>query len=143
MSLFGEHPKQLVERDRPTDITLFISPSAAPLHLMPPRGESSFHNKELWNVTFGDMLQGSSTIVPKDEFQILAWQSRIPAFTKFIATCIVGKYWCAFSQTTKSGNGRHVSNDIVMLESYHSSVANVSILNIKQNFGGLCHLYNP
>ncbi|RLN40653.1 hypothetical protein C2845_PM01G46320 [Panicum miliaceum] len=101
LSLFGEHPKQLVERDRPSDITMFISPSAAPLHLMPPRGDSNFHNKELSNVTFGDILQGSSTIVPKDEFQILAWQSRIPPFTKFIANCIVDKYRCTFPDNKK------------------------------------------
>nr|XP_034571588.1 uncharacterized protein LOC117836294 [Setaria viridis] len=96
LSLFGEHPKQLVERDRPTDITMFVSPSAAPVHLMPPRGGSSFHKKELSKVTFGDLLQGSSRTVPKDEFQILASQSRIPPFTKFIATCIEEKCWCSF-----------------------------------------------
>lgn len=101
LSLFGEHPKQLVERDRPTDITMFISPSASPLHLMPPRGDSTFHNKELSNMTFGDILQGSSTTVPKDEFQILAWQSRIPPFTKFIANCIVDKYRCTFLDQKK------------------------------------------
>uniref|UniRef100_K4AIF5 Uncharacterized protein n=1 Tax=Setaria italica TaxID=4555 RepID=K4AIF5_SETIT len=95
LSLFGEHPKQLVERDRPTDITMFVSPSAAPVHLMPPRGGSSFHKKELSKVTFGDLLQGSSRTVPKDEFQILASQSRIPPFTKFIATCIEEKCWIA------------------------------------------------
>ncbi|CAL4932781.1 unnamed protein product [Urochloa decumbens] len=99
--LFGEHPKQLVERNRPTDITMFVSPSAAPLHLIPPRGDSSFHNKELSKVTFGDLLQGSSTIVPKGEFQILAWQSRIPPFTKFLATCIEEKYCCSFPENKK------------------------------------------
>jgi hypothetical protein len=94
--LFGEHPKQLVERDRPTDITMFVSPSATPLHLMTPRADSSFHNIELSKVTFGDLLQGSSSTVPQGEFQILAWQSRIPPFTKFVATCIEEKYSCSF-----------------------------------------------
>jgi hypothetical protein len=35
-SRFGEHPKQLVERDHPTDITILVAPSSATLRLMPP-----------------------------------------------------------------------------------------------------------
>ncbi|RCV43419.1 hypothetical protein SETIT_9G292900v2 [Setaria italica] len=100
-SKFGEHPKQLLERDRPTDITMLISPSSAPLHLMPSHDESSLCKKELSKVKFGDLVQGSTTILPKEEFQMIIWESRIPPFTKFIANCIVDKHTCISSDNKK------------------------------------------
>ncbi|XP_034571579.1 disease resistance protein RGA2 isoform X1 [Setaria viridis] len=100
-SKFGEHPKQLLERDRPTDITMLISPSSAPLHLMPSHDESSLCKKELSKVKFGDLVQDSTTILPKEEFQIIIWESRIPPFTKFIANCIVDKHTCISSDNKK------------------------------------------
>ncbi|KAJ1295972.1 hypothetical protein BS78_01G263300 [Paspalum vaginatum] len=69
-SIFGEHVKQLVERDHPTDITMQISPSYAPLCLMPSHGDGSFFKKELPKVTFGDLNT---------------------PFTKFVANCMEEK----------------------------------------------------
>ncbi|CAN6311597.1 unnamed protein product [Urochloa humidicola] len=105
-SKFGEHPKQLLERNRPTDITMLISPSA-PLRLMPSHDESSFCKKELSKVKFGDLVIGSNTILPKELFQVIIWESRIPPFTKFIANCIVEKHPC-----TSSDNKRRKSRCI-------------------------------
>ncbi|CAL4923657.1 unnamed protein product [Urochloa decumbens] len=107
LSKFGEHPKQLLERDRPTDITMLISPSCAPLRLMPSHEEISFCKKELSKVKFGDLVIGSNTILPKEEFQIIVWESIIPPFTKFIANCIVEKHPC-----TSSDNKRRKSTCI-------------------------------
>lgn len=100
-SKFGEHPKQLLEKNRPTDITMLISPSSAPLRLMPSHDETSFCNKELSKVKFGDLVQGSTTVLPKEEFQILIWESRIPPFTKFLANCIADKDPCTSSENKK------------------------------------------
>ncbi|KAL6906226.1 hypothetical protein ACP4OV_003827 [Aristida adscensionis] len=92
LSIFGEHPKELLERDRPTDITMLVSPAAAQLQLiMPSRDESSFCKKELPKVKFGDLVEGSTTVLPNEEFQITIWESRIPPFTKFVSNCIQGK----------------------------------------------------
>jgi len=57
-SRFGEHPKQLVERDHPTDITMLVPPSSATLRLIPPHDDTSLLPK----VKLADLVQGSTTI---------------------------------------------------------------------------------
>jgi hypothetical protein len=99
-SRFGEHPKQLVERDQPTDITMLVPPSSATLRLMPPHDDTSLLPK----VKLADLVQGSTTIPPNEEFQITIWESRLPPFTKFVANCIAEEHPC-----TSSDNKRHKS----------------------------------
>ncbi|TVU31384.1 hypothetical protein EJB05_23067, partial [Eragrostis curvula] len=100
-SMFGEHPKKLLERDRPTDISLLIPSSSGSLHLLPSREDSSSCKEELPNVKFGDLVEGSLTILPKEEFQIIIWESRIPPFTKFVANCIENRQPCNLSDQKK------------------------------------------
>ncbi|KAG0549750.1 hypothetical protein BDA96_01G281500 [Sorghum bicolor] len=104
-SRFGEHPKQLLERDRPTDITMLVPPSSATLRLMPSHDNTGcLCMKVLPKVKLADLVQGSTTILPNEEFQIIIWESRLPPFTKFVANCIAEEHPC-----TSSDNKRHKS----------------------------------
>jgi hypothetical protein len=103
-SRFGEHPKQLVERDHPTDITMLVQPSSAVLRLMPPHGDARLCMEQLPKVKFADLVQGSATVQPDEEFQITMWESRLPPFTKFVASCVAEEHPC-----TSSDNKRHKS----------------------------------
>ncbi|KAF8779668.1 hypothetical protein HU200_002418 [Digitaria exilis] len=106
-SMYREHPKQLLQNDRPTDITMLVSPSYAPLRLMPSYDDSSLCRTKLSKVKLGDLVQGSTTILLKEEFQITVWESRIPPFAKFVANCIVDRHPC-----TSSDNKKHKSTHI-------------------------------
>ncbi|XP_062200530.1 uncharacterized protein LOC133903235 [Phragmites australis] len=69
---FGEHPKLLVDKGHPVDVTRFASPNVhTSLRLMPSRGERSIVQKERSKVTFRDLIAGSSctTTLPKEEFE--------------------------------------------------------------------------
>lgn len=95
---FGAHPRALHEEERPADITKFSSSQSASsysLRMMPPRsGTGDICTRELSNVTFGDLVAGSYTVLPQGEYQIMVWESRIPPFTKFVATCVEEKVHC-------------------------------------------------
>ncbi|KAL6906225.1 hypothetical protein ACP4OV_003826 [Aristida adscensionis] len=94
LSRFGEHPKLLLERDRPTDIARFVSPSASPLCLMPPRSEADAVERPLPTVTFGELIMDPS-ILPRGDFDMVTWESRIAPYSKYVhfvpAACPVGK----------------------------------------------------
>ncbi|XP_034576083.1 putative disease resistance protein At3g14460 [Setaria viridis] len=87
-SLFGEHPKNLMDQDHPIDITRLASsswssPSSATLRLMPPHTEVNDSKTELPKVMFGDLITGSA-ILPREEFELIAWESRIPPYKRFV-----------------------------------------------------------
>ncbi|KAJ1256486.1 hypothetical protein BS78_K013300 [Paspalum vaginatum] len=86
-STFGEHPKNLMDKDHPIDITRFASlsssSSSATLRLMPPHSEVDDYRTELPKVMFGDLIAGSAT-VQKGEFELVAWESRIPPYKRFV-----------------------------------------------------------
>lgn len=82
LSEFGEHPKHLMDKDHPIDISNIAS-SSTPLHLMPPHRENDDSTKDLPKVMFGDLIAGSA-ILPKEEFELVAWESRIPPYKKFL-----------------------------------------------------------
>lgn len=64
--MFCEHPKLLLVKDHPVDITRFASP-----HLMPPHGKNSLGRRELSKVIFEDLVAGSSstTLLPKESMR--------------------------------------------------------------------------
>ncbi|KAJ1256490.1 hypothetical protein BS78_K013700 [Paspalum vaginatum] len=90
LSMFGEHPKLLLERDHPTDIARFVSDSAAPTRLMPPRSDADAVERPLPKVTFGELILDPS-ILPRGDFDLVTWESRIAPYTKYVhfvpATC--------------------------------------------------------
>ncbi|KAG0549751.1 hypothetical protein BDA96_01G281600 [Sorghum bicolor] len=100
-SRFGEHPKLLLERDHPTDITMLVPPSSPTLYAMPSHDETRLL---LPKVKLADIVLGSTTILPNQEFQITMWESRLPPFTKFVTNCIAEEHPC-----TCSDNKRHKS----------------------------------
>jgi hypothetical protein len=50
---------------------------------MPPHTEDDGSIKDLPKVIFGDLIAGSA-ILPKEEFELVAWESRIPPYKKFV-----------------------------------------------------------
>ncbi|KAL6641603.1 hypothetical protein ACP70R_019784 [Stipagrostis hirtigluma subsp. patula] len=88
-SVFGEHPKNLMEKGHPVDITRFVSSSSSSqssptLRLMPPHlNEQHDSKKELPKVMFGDLIAGSA-ILPKEEFEMVTWESRLPPYRRFV-----------------------------------------------------------
>jgi len=85
ISMYGDHPKDILEKERPIDITNLNScPSS--LCLMAPRvqrGDNSSEHK-LDHFSFGDLITGSIA-VPKNQFVLFVWESRLPPYTKFVA----------------------------------------------------------
>ncbi|CAN6311601.1 unnamed protein product [Urochloa humidicola] len=83
LSMFDEHPKLLLERDRPTDIARFISPSTAPLHLMPPRSEADTEERPLPMLTFAELIADPS-ILPRGDFDLVKWKSKIAPYCQYV-----------------------------------------------------------
>ncbi|CAL4941143.1 unnamed protein product [Urochloa decumbens] len=86
LSVFGKHPKNLMDKDHPIDITrLASSPrlSSRMLRLMPPHSEIDDSKTELPKVMFGDLIAGSA-VLPREEFELVAWESRIPPYKRFV-----------------------------------------------------------
>lgn len=87
-SVFGEHPKNLMDKDHPIDITRLASsscsmPSSATLRLMPPHSEVEDSKTGLPKVMFGDLIAGSA-VLPRAGFELVAWESRIPTYKRFV-----------------------------------------------------------
>uniref|UniRef100_A0A0E0M592 Uncharacterized protein n=1 Tax=Oryza punctata TaxID=4537 RepID=A0A0E0M592_ORYPU len=83
---FGEHPKDMLEKEHPVHIIGFTSSSCpVPLRLMPPQVEKHElpRQNQLPNVMFGDIVAGFKA-VPDEEFEIVSWESRLPPYTKYI-----------------------------------------------------------
>ena len=92
LSVFGEHPRALLDRGSTVDITRFSpssSAAATPLRfvlLIGGRGSSG--PGELPSMTFGDIIAGSVVLPMKFE---LVWESRLPPYTVISGTCVAQK----------------------------------------------------
>ncbi|OEL36493.1 hypothetical protein BAE44_0002489 [Dichanthelium oligosanthes] len=108
LAKFGEHPRDLIEKEHHVEITGYTS-SSYPVRLrlmMPPlvEGDDCHKRKQLSQVMFGDIIAGF-TVIPKAEFEIVSWESRLPPYTKFVhsvETCVKEKDSC----TTPQGKRR-------------------------------------
>ncbi|CAL4932799.1 unnamed protein product [Urochloa decumbens] len=80
LSMYGEHPKDMLDSERPIDITTLNSSSPFTLRLMPPRVERDGDCSD-WKL--GDLLTGSISI-PNHQFVLVAWESRLPPYTKLV-----------------------------------------------------------
>jgi hypothetical protein len=81
LSVYGEHPRNLMDKDHPIDISNIVS-SSTRIQLMPPHREDD-SKKDLPKVMFGDLIAGFA-ILPREEFELIAWESRIPPYKKFL-----------------------------------------------------------
>ncbi|CAL4932759.1 unnamed protein product [Urochloa decumbens] len=86
LSMYGEHPKDMLDSERPIDITPFTSSGPCTLRLMPPRVErdGDCSDWKLDYVYFGDLISGS-IVIPKNQFVLVAWESRLAPYTKLVA----------------------------------------------------------
>ncbi|CAN6373389.1 unnamed protein product [Urochloa humidicola] len=88
--VFGEHPKDLMDKGYPVDITRLASSSSsshATLLLMPPHSETDDFKKELPKVKFADLFSDTASL-PK-EFELVSGECRIPPYKKFVS---IAKY---------------------------------------------------
>ncbi|XP_006662160.1 uncharacterized protein LOC102720463 [Oryza brachyantha] len=88
LSLYGQHPKSLLEKDRTiVDITAFSPALATNSYRIALLTGEKFRNdskRELPVMGFGDIIAGSMTLPKK--FQ-LVWESRLAPHTVISATC--------------------------------------------------------
>ena len=99
LTKYGVHPKEILENERPIDLSAFISSCSSSLRLMPPRVETNdFSNKDPPKVSLGDLIRGCR--IPTGEFMLVAWESRIPPYTKHIcvAACTDENKGCTTSR---------------------------------------------
>ncbi|VAH20843.1 unnamed protein product [Triticum turgidum subsp. durum] len=90
ISLFGEHPKLLARRRHQIDVTdLVLHPMDSPLRLMPfctsgsSRTEVTVERELLPRVRFGDLVMDPG-VRPQGDFNVVAWESRLPPYTSFV-----------------------------------------------------------
>ncbi|KAL6642517.1 hypothetical protein ACP70R_020698 [Stipagrostis hirtigluma subsp. patula] len=99
VSMYGEHPKHMLENEQAIDITTFNPSCRSSLRLMPPQVEREDSPKQkLAHVSFGDLISGCVSI-PADQFVLVAWESRIPPYTRLVAnvTFAAEKHECSTS----------------------------------------------
>ncbi|XP_048548896.1 uncharacterized protein LOC125528467, partial [Triticum urartu] len=79
LSMYGVHPNTLIQQGHPMDITDF---GLHPLSMTPYTFGASV-KKELPCVTFAELVTDPS-VVPKEDFTLVAWESRIPPQKSFV-----------------------------------------------------------
>ncbi|KAL6906231.1 hypothetical protein ACP4OV_003832 [Aristida adscensionis] len=88
LSVFGGHPKKLLEKGHPVDLTGFTSltsssTSSTILRFNPPRhSELNISGRELPKVMFRELVAGTA-ILPKEKFEMV-WESRLPPYQSFV-----------------------------------------------------------
>ncbi|KAF6990943.1 hypothetical protein CFC21_008086 [Triticum aestivum] len=90
LSMFGEHPRFLVQRYHHIDLRDFVlHPAASPLHVVPSytsgssRTEITTERELLPRVRFGDLVMDPG-VRPQGDFNVVAWESRLPPYTSFV-----------------------------------------------------------
>jgi hypothetical protein len=87
LSIYGEHPKDILENERPIDITALYSSRNATRCLMPPRVEGDdCPKRKLTHIPFGELIAGDIS-APNDEFVVSTWESRIAPYTRYVNDC--------------------------------------------------------
>ncbi|XP_020160207.1 disease resistance protein RGA2-like [Aegilops tauschii subsp. strangulata] len=89
LSMFGEHPRLLVERRHHIDFTDFVSHPASPLRILlsstsgSSRTEVTVERELLPRVRLGDLVMDPE-IRPQGDFNVVTWDSRLPPYTLFV-----------------------------------------------------------
>ncbi|KAM3411558.1 hypothetical protein ACQJBY_003304 [Aegilops geniculata] len=90
VSMFGEHPRLLVERRHQIDVTDFVlHPAASPLRIVPSctsgssRTEVTAERASLPRVRLGDLVMDPG-VRPQGDFNVVSWESRLPPYTSFV-----------------------------------------------------------
>uniref|UniRef100_A0A0E0EVJ2 Rx N-terminal domain-containing protein n=1 Tax=Oryza meridionalis TaxID=40149 RepID=A0A0E0EVJ2_9ORYZ len=85
---YGEHPKDIIEKEQPVDSTEFMTsyPTHACILVMPPRVErDDIPNYKKPSISFKEEIARSVAISGGD-FEIATWESRIPPYTKYVSS---------------------------------------------------------
>lgn len=89
-SMYGEHPKLLLERGHDIAVMDFVLHPVRPLPVICSSKNDAPMKKELSKVTFKELLVDSG-VRPKVEFGQLTWESRLPPYTSFdhiVSSCV-------------------------------------------------------
>ncbi|XP_062200957.1 putative disease resistance protein RGA3 [Phragmites australis] len=108
LSKYSDHPKDILDNERPIDITTLFSSHPVSRCLMPPRVErDDCPKRKLAHVYFGDLMKGGIAI-PNDEFVVVGWESRLPPYTRFVndVECAVEKH----GSTTSGRKRRYIQH---------------------------------
>ncbi|CAM0954731.1 unnamed protein product [Alopecurus aequalis] len=87
-SMFGEHPKFLIQRGHQVDVSDFLYP-ASPLRLVPSCAAGSSwtevteERESLPKVRLGDLVLDPG-VSPQGDFNVVTWESRVPPYTSFV-----------------------------------------------------------
>uniref|UniRef100_A0A0D3HAW1 NB-ARC domain-containing protein n=1 Tax=Oryza barthii TaxID=65489 RepID=A0A0D3HAW1_9ORYZ len=85
---YGEHPKDIIEKEQLVDSTEFMTsyPTHACILVMPPRVErDDIPNYKKPSISFKEVIARSVAISGGD-FEIATWESRIPPYTKYVSS---------------------------------------------------------
>jgi hypothetical protein len=105
MLLFGDHPESICRKDRPIDITKLIY-YPAPFLVLPLLVGGDISTTQLPRVTFGDLIAGP-TSPPKEMFELMIWESRLPPYSKFVKMCVEDKTQNNAAPSCKKRRGVH------------------------------------
>uniref|UniRef100_A0ACD5U1Q4 Uncharacterized protein n=1 Tax=Avena sativa TaxID=4498 RepID=A0ACD5U1Q4_AVESA len=89
LSMYGEHPKFLIQRRHQVDVTDFILHPASPLRIVPSGAISSSRTevteeKELLpTVRIVDLVLDPG-VRPQGDFNVVTWESRVPPYTSSV-----------------------------------------------------------
>uniref|UniRef100_A0ACD5T8T7 Uncharacterized protein n=1 Tax=Avena sativa TaxID=4498 RepID=A0ACD5T8T7_AVESA len=88
-SMFGEHPKFLIQRCHQVDVSDFLLHPSSPVRIVPcyaigsSRTEVTLARESLPKVRLGDLVMNPG-IRPQGDFNVLTWESRLPPYTSFV-----------------------------------------------------------
>ncbi|CAL4974322.1 unnamed protein product [Urochloa decumbens] len=85
--LFGEHPSDLIAKDRPAYLWRLASKTDTSLKVCRFYQACSAREHDLPKITVNDVQIGSAS--PRGKFEVLAWRSQIPPYYSYVFSCEV------------------------------------------------------
>ncbi|CAL4947709.1 unnamed protein product [Urochloa decumbens] len=85
--LLGEHPSDLIAKDRPAYLWRLTSKTGTALIVYSCYQTCSAREHDLPKITFSDVHIGSAS--PRGKFEVLVWRSQIPPYYSYVFSCEV------------------------------------------------------
>ncbi|XP_003561289.2 disease resistance protein RGA2-like [Brachypodium distachyon] len=103
ISMYGEHPCDLVDENKPTYMAMLGENSGEDLFI----SDTCSPQEEIPEITIQDVVYGG--VKPDGIFKILAWKSQIPPYHCYIYTCEIRKSQARVFKRKRSLNNKCVS----------------------------------
>ncbi|CAL4947704.1 unnamed protein product [Urochloa decumbens] len=85
--LFGEHPSDLIAKDRPAYLWRLASKTGTAVIVYRCYQACSAREHDLPKITINEVQIGSAS--PRGKFEVLAWRSHIPPYYNYVLSCEV------------------------------------------------------